>query len=214
MKIPNLRKRIIINLSASGILLILLGVGIYYNIDLRKQGNDEINQIKSKTSNLKSQISQLKAEETEFEKYSKIWQKISKRKREITGIKVDFVNKSLKNVSEKYAIGDPKIKITLPERLKDGIFNRKTIEVLNTTVTLDFTAVSDINAIAFIYEFLNSLPGYQIITRFDIRKGKDYQPQDYVAISAGTSNGNISGKVSFFWYAFKEKPKKTSETNK
>lgn len=207
MKIPNLRKRIIINLSASGILLIALSIAIYYFLDLQKKANDQIRDIKSKTINIQSQISQLKSEEKEFEKYSKIWKQINENKKKIAGIKVDYVNESLKNAAQKYAIGDTKIKITLPEKLDKGVFNRKTVEVLYTTVNLDFVAVSDVNAIAFIYDFLSSLPGYQVITRLNIRKGKDYEAQDYVAISAGKSNGNISGKVSFFWYAFKEKPK-------
>jgi hypothetical protein len=127
---------------------------------------------------------------------------------------MDEVNANLAAIAEKYTISNPVIKVALPETMKDGLFKRATVNILLTTVNLSFSAVNDIKALAFISEFLDSLPGYVIVTNLDLRKGKQYTEKDLVDISTGKSFGAITGRVDFTWYVYKKKDEPKIEDKK
>ena len=172
----------------------------------------KVDKIKSETSSFKTQAVELESKTTEAKKYQTLWKKLTDNKKNTGGIKMDDVNAKLVSAAEKYNITGTNIRVTLPEVLKDGLFNRATVQVLFTTVNLTFSSVNDIKALLFVNEFIESLPGYPIITAFEIRKNKDYTTQDFIDISSGKSSGAINGKLDFFWYAYKELEKKTGET--
>jgi len=214
MKILYLRKKINVNFSISAVLFLLLAALFSYNFYKKSHVDSKVKEIKSETSKLKSQASELKTKISEAEKYRNLWSSISSNKKSTSGIKMDNVNALLSAVSEKYSILKPSIKVALPEAMKDGIFKRKTVTILSTTATLSFEAVNDIKALLFVDELLNSLPGYIIITNFEIKKSKQYSDQDLVALSSGNGSGAILGKIDFFWYTYKDLEKKKEEDAK
>ncbi len=212
MKILHLRKKAIINFSISGILLIMLGAIIFYNSSQKAVLQSKINQTKSETSRIKAQTEELQTKEAEIKKYLELWKQIEHNKKSVSGIKMDNVNTILDVVSAKYNVKNTKIKVTLPETLKEGIFNRKTVNILYTTAALEFQTVTDIAAISFVVEFINSLPGYVIIDNLEIKKSKpQYSEQDFVDIASGKSAGLINGKIDFFWYVYKNKETETKQ---
>lgn len=219
MRIPDLRKKIIINCCALAVLLACLGGIVYFYFDEQGSVGGKILKIKGETAKINNQTTELKSRVIELKKYRETWMTLTEAQKNTAGIKMDDVNAKLEKIADKYSIKSPTIKVTLPEALKDSVFKTTTVNVLFTTVNLSFTAVSDVKALLFIDEFIDSLQGYQVITAFDIRKNKDYSPQDLVDISTGKSVGAISGKVDFFWYAYKDKgfdskPVPSSETTK
>lgn len=205
MKAFELRKKIIFNFSASGVLLILLAALIFYNFYQKNNAQEKVNQIKVSISEIKTQIADLQSKVSEITKYKDIWKKISDKKKDQDGIKMDGVNAQLASIAEKNNIFNPTIRVALPEVLKDGVFNNETANVLFTIVNLSFEAINDVRALSFITEFINSLPGYVIITNMEIKKNRKYTEQDLVAITTGKGTGAISGKLDFFWYVYKSK---------
>jgi hypothetical protein len=203
MKIIDLRKKIIRNFSISGIIIALLATGLFLNTKstdilderLRKSKN-EISEVQQKSQNLESKHLELK-------KYIEIWKNISSEKIDESGINMDEVNKLLSILAKKHYILKTDIKVNLPTVIKTGIFNTKKTDILFTETTLNFEAVDDANSVEFLRSFLDSLPGYYVITSLSIEKEKELSTQDFVSISRGVNPRIISGNIKFFWYVFK-----------
>lgn len=205
MKILHLRKKNILNFSITGVLLIIFSGGVFYNIHQRNSLQSNVDKIKSETLKIQSETTNLESKAIELSKYKELWTQINDNKKVTSGIKMDEVNAKMTLIAEKYSILPPTIKVTLPETLAGGLFDRETITVLLSTVNLSFIAANDIKALSFISEFISSLPGYTVITNLQIRKSKDYSIQDLIDLSSGKTSGTVMSNVDFYWYAFKIK---------
>jgi hypothetical protein len=216
MIISDVKKKIAINFSISIALgLAVAGLLVYLSF-FRNDQNKEIDYIKQLASQLSSKASEYQNKAQETKKYIDIWKIIPDSKKSLDGIKIDDVNKTINQLSEKYYIGNPSIKLSLPEDLKDGIFDRKTLYVSYTNVEMSFTAIDDVGAISFLSDFLSSLNGYIVITTLDIKKNKKYTDQDLIDISANKATGGILVKINFVWYVYRQKIEdtKSSPNNK
>jgi hypothetical protein len=210
MRLIGLRRKIIINFILLALISILLGVGIFYNFYTRTRVDEKVQKIKMDTLRIKGQGAELESKTIEIRKYTDLYNRLSENKKSVGGIKMDDINERLKVIADKYSIMDATIKVTLPETLKGGIFERNTISVLLATTNINFIAVSDVKALGFISEFMESIPGYAVITNVEIKKGKPYTTQELIDLSTGKGKGAVTGKVDFFWYVSKAKdePKK------
>ncbi len=211
MKILHLRKKNILNFSITGVLLVIFSGVIFYNIHQRNSLLSNVDKIKSETLQIQSETTDLESKAIELSKYKELWTQINENKKITNGIKMDEVNAKMSLLAEKYSILPPSIKVTLPETLKGGLFERDTITVLLSTVNLSFSAANDIKALSFISEFVESLPGYTVITNLQVKKNKDYTNQDLIDLSSGKNSGTVSGVVDFYWYAFKIKESDVSK---
>ncbi len=200
--------------------MLVLSAIFSYNSGQKDNFTANINKIKSETSAIKDQAAELQGKTSEIRKYKAILEKMDENKKSTSGIKMDDFNSKLKALAETYRIFSPTVKVVLPENLKDGIFQRTTIDVFFTTVNLSFDALDDVAAISFVSDLISSLPGNVTVNNFEMKKSKDYSDQDFVAITSGAGKGNISGKLDFYWYGYKNKEvikknlDKTSEQKK
>ncbi len=211
MKINNLKKQIIRNFSIAGAFFVMFGAGFYYYSNQQKFVKDKIDKINNEAAQFSVELADLQSKTAEIKKYKDMWPKISHSKKDVDGIKIDEVNKILNSVAKKYSIGSPNIKLSLPELMIGGVFDRKTINVMMTTANVTFTATTDVKAIMFADEFLGSLKGYPVLTTFNIAKNKEYSNDDLIELSTGKSQGNITGKFDFYWYIYKEPENKIEE---
>lgn len=207
MKILRLRKKIIIRLSISLVLMLALGAVIYYLMTIEEDNKKRVNKVKSKTSDIERRLEDIENEVNQTKKYKNIWKTISEKEKSTKGIKVDAMNSLLEKTAERYNISKPKIQVIIPKELTSGIFKRKTISMNLSTASLNFQSVNDTRALLFISDFINSLPGYVVINSLDItRKSGSYSDADLISISKGKYNNSlVSVKLDFYWYAYKEK---------
>lgn len=207
MKLISIRKKIITNLSVSGFVIAALAVVIAYDSHLKKSKREEAEKVEMEASQIKNQSLELQNKVLEATKYQEIWKTISSnRKVLVKNLKIDDVNSIINNLADKHNIMKPAIKMTIPEELNGGIFQRSTVLVTSSSVTLTFSALNDTKAIAFISELANSAPGYILISSFEMTKSKDYSDQDLIQISSGNGIGVVLVKADFHWYMYKEKP--------
>lgn len=205
MKIVEIRKQIKKNLLILGIFVLLFFGTLFFYLNQKNLVKDKIDKIVSETGQINIELADLESRTAEISKYKEMWPKISDLKKDVKGIKIDEVNAILSSTAAKYGVGNHSIKLSLPETLNAGIFERKTINILMSNANLSFFAPSDVKAIMFFKEFVESLKGYQVITSFSIEKTKDYKMEDLNDISKGKSSGYIEGKAEFVWYVYKEK---------
>ncbi len=211
MKILILRKRIITNSSISGILIIILGLTFAYDIHKKQVTREEAQRIEAETASIRGKSVELQNKVTEAKKYQEIWKTIRPNKKFVGSLRIDDVTAKIDALAEKYGIEKPAIKMTIPEELTNGVFKRSTVNITVSTATLTYDAVNDVKAIAFISEFIQSVPGYAIIANFDMKKTKKYTDQDLLQISTGKGSGAITVKVDFFWYLYKQKADPTTK---
>lgn len=211
MKIPTLKKQITRNFSVVGVFVVVF-VGIFYFYSNRKNVvQKKIDSINAETSQISAELSDLQSKTAEIKKYKDMWLKISRNQKDVSGIRIDEINNLLDKTAGKYSITDHSIKLSLPEVIKGGVFDRKTINVMITNASITFTAANDVKAVMFIDDFISSLKGYPVVTSFMISKNKDYANEDLIKLSNGTSNGVVGGKVEFFWYIYRDPERKDDE---
>lgn len=205
MQISRIKQKIAISSVITVVLISVIGFGTYYVIDFTEKSESKIRKINISTSNLKQESYKLESQAAEFKKYSKIWSELKPLKRKVEGIKSDKVNKSVSEIAKKYSIRNVDVKLNLPKELKNDVFSRSTIRVFYTMVSINFVSLTDINAMKFIYDFLNTLSGQKIISSISIKKDKDYSAKDFSQISVGKSEGNIRTTINIHWYAYEDK---------
>ena len=212
MKVQILKKRIIKNFSIAGVFVMIFG-STFYLYYSKKSGVDiKVLAINQETSQFNIELADLQSKTAEIKKYKDLWQTISANKKNTDGIKIDEINAKLTSIATKYMISSPTIKLSLPEVVKGGIFDRKTVNVMMTTASVNFVAVNDVKAVMFANEFLNSIKGYPVVTSFNLSKSGEYTRQELLDLSTGKSSGVVNGKIDFSWYVYKDLENKTDET--
>jgi hypothetical protein len=206
MKIPNLRKKIIINFSITGALLFVLLMILLFIFHVKKDVSQKVAQIKSETTKVQNQILDLESKTVEIKKYRILWKTLNQNKKTPASIKMDEINANLNSIAEKHSILRPTIKLTLPEVLKEGLFRRPSISVSSTNVSVTFNSPDDSRALSFVTDFINSLPGYVVVTNLNIKKSKSYTSKDLIELSSGKdSAAMINAKLDFIWYVYKNR---------
>jgi hypothetical protein len=213
MKVVLLRKQIIRNFSIAAVLALFFGAIFFYYSNEKNGVKAKIEKISEETAQINNDLSDLQSKTAEINKYKNLWSKITANKKNTSGIKVDETNSKLSSIAAKYSIGSASIKLSLPELMKGGIFDRKTVGVMMSTATLTFVAANDVKALMFVDEFISSLKGYPVINSFSIERGKDYSNDDLIELSTGKTSGLINGKVDFFWYVYKDLEPKSAQSN-
>ena len=209
MKLQKLRYQINISLASTLILAIIFIASVIYIFISKENQANLITQIQNRTSSIIGETSELEGTINETKKYKEIWKNLDSKKKSTEGIKIDQINSAFDQIAEEYNIYNQNIKISLPEAVKGGIFERKTLDIFYSKVDISFFAADDRKAVLFITNFLKKMPGYIVVTDFSLKQSKEsYDREALVEISSGKNAAFIiEAKISFFSYIFKEKTK-------
>ena len=208
MKIDNLRKKIIFNFIISAIAVAACAAASHLYLENKAMTADRVNKINKESTAIESQTTEIQNHSSAIDKHKLAWKKLSKDQKSVKGIEIKRFNKILTNLSKKYLITTKKVNINLPTLLKGKPFDHKTIDMFFTSVSINFIAINDILAMAFVRELTQSLQGYTVVTSFSIKKGKDYSEQDLIDLTLEKNPGILEGNLDFTWYA----PKKSTKS--
>lgn len=206
-KIKRLKNRIIFNLSTSLFFLIFLIATLFYSQKSSEDNARDISDLNSKISELKNKSSNIESRVNEVKKYKQIWDKIDENKKNFSNLRIVDVNDNFNSLADKFGLASPTITMSAPEVLKDGVYNRQSLEVQLVNCTINFQSLTDRNAIDFMNVFMKTVPGYVIINNVSIKKSRKegYSETDLVDISTGKMSRLTTTKVSFSWYFLKNK---------
>lgn len=205
MILKDIQKKIAVNFTGSVILIALVGGLSFYLIVSKKAENQKIATIKQRALELEAKALEYQSQAKETEKYIEVWKTIPDNKKGIDIVKIEEANILLNKLSEKYYITNQSIKISPPENLSGGAFDRKSFYVTYVDVNIACNAIDDIIAVSFLSDFLNSLDGYVVTTNVDIKKNAKYTDQQLADISSGKSGGAVLVKFEFAWYFYRKK---------
>ena len=205
-KILLIKRKIFTHVTISVVFVIVIFSLYFHYQSVQKSNQDKFNQLTQYINDLKTSTASLETKIAEGKKYKEIWKSVAEKKRSFDGLNIDEVNEKFRLLTEDYNITSPVIDISVPEKLSNGIYDRKSSDVLLSYVTISFNVADDTRAMSFVKEFIDNLPGYVVINSFYISKAKDYTDDDLVDISLGKFNNlAVTVKFSFSWYVLKKK---------
>ncbi len=205
-KIIGLKSKIVFGFSIAGFLLVALLSIWFYSRNLSQKNINELNSVDKRIEDLKNESNNIEAKIKDAKKYKQVWAEVDSKKKEFDGIKISDLNEKLKNLADQYEVSAA-INISIPEILTGGAYDRQSLEVHLVNCTITLTALTDKAALDFLQSFLDTLPGYKIVSDLSIKKTKKdgYGISDLIEVSNGKSKGLVSGKVSLSWYFLKHK---------
>ena len=206
MKIDKLRKKIKYIIIFIILCSILIGglMSLYFYIN--NSYLEQYEKITMDIANLKNQTSEIERKTNENKKYMELWSQIDSKKKDASGIKVEEINKSINSLAEKYSITTPILKLSVPENYPSKIFENETVSIIYSIIEVNFSSYNDIKSLQFTNDFLNTLHGYPILTKFECNKEEEYTVQDFFDISTGKRNGGVKCRLIISWYTYKEGP--------
>ncbi len=205
MKIAKIKKNIYINSFICALLIAIFLLIFFYITNLVKLSENEVEKIKIESQKLRMKTVEVENNIKDAKKYKEIWNNIENNKKTTQIIKIDDVNRILIEVAKNNNVNNPKITMSVPINLDKGLFQRKTITTLYTSGNLSFLAFDDVSALNFIQELQSKLSGNFIVLNIELNKKSNYSQNDFVAISKGSNLGNVSVKIDFAWYNFRQK---------
>ena len=201
MKLAKLKFKIIAELIVLAVVLLLIGIVFLITNSTEKRAKKEIKEINAKINTVQEKTNEFESKLHEINKYSLIFDNLDKKFRSTREIKISEANEIISKTKDRNNIAGLSVKINIPEKSEKKTHSRDRIVTYVTKGSIDFGAMQDIDALNFINDLQNSLPGYLIITDVDLKKAKEkITNEDLVAISRGEDVKIIEGKIKFIWY--------------
>ena len=206
-KILNLKHKIISHIVFSAVLLLTVLFTNFYHIKIQKSNNIDINILTNSISNLKEQATNLTARVNDAKKFKLLWTITPDKKKNFNKIKISDFNKNFLTLATEYNLSKPTINISSPTLLTKDYYQLKALEVKLVNIDIEFDSLTDQIAINFFEDFVNSFPGYVIISNFKITRNKQeaYSDEELIDISAGKIFGLVSTQIKFSWYIIQNK---------
>ncbi len=171
LKYKKMRKRLTVETGiAAAVLFVLAGVNYYLDSEIMTNTQQEtalqgnILGIAQQISDLERKYDLLKSSLLEF--------KALKQKQEDGNFNVSRTETKdmFDKLRKEYRISNLTLSVT-PETPKTGeAYSRKTSQIMESNVTIQFDALSDLHVFAFMQSLTDTLPGFLSISDFSIRR--------------------------------------------
>lgn len=207
MKIQKLQKILILNSVILTLILAAFAAVYYFISETRNSYLKENKLLQSEIRSLKAKKIKIENKIQDVKKYSELLLDLPENKKSTKAIRIDEINAILGNLALKYDISNQVIKMALPQPLDKGFFKKNKITVYFTEGSIRFESYHDVNAIHFVEDFINEVPGNLIITKFSLKKIGEYGKDKLIAISKGKNSGNVEAEVNFTWYSYRDQKK-------
>ncbi|MCH2037387.1 MAG: hypothetical protein MK137_02200 [Rickettsiales bacterium] len=205
LKIQALNQALIrTSIIALVIVLVLIAgcVGAYLYYASKEK---ELKGIQGKMISKQGQLISLRQKKEDYEDSLRLWESLSSKNKELKGIKVDKGREILEILRQKYDVNNLNINFTIPEIVQSRNWETETIDVVSSTVTLTFEAISDQYAMSFVDAVKKELPGYVKILSLRINKLDGINEQVIIQASRGEFPSLVKARLQFLWRDLKEK---------
>ncbi len=200
-------KKHMIKMSVIAVICCVLSAGIIFGtMQYKSSIEDDLKIIKDDTSKISNKIRNLEQNRKSSQEAYKRFKNINTNRRPstdnyTTSVSRQIVAKSiLTKLSDKYKFTNIFPRLTPPEVSKDHAVEEG-LEIIASTLSLRFEGMSDELVYAFIEEAQENFPGYLKLTRLNISRKGDIDPDIINKIKVTNSYlPLISGTLDFKWY--------------
>lgn len=169
------------------------------HIDRLKEINSEISRLEFDTKNIEGKVAEVRI-------YKKRWDKSSLDLMGLTAMKENYLENRINSLTSKYKIHNFSLKLEKDKKTDVNSLNLKNLYLNSTNGKMSFSAITDIEGINFIQDFISKLSGFFIISKITIKKKQNkYNSENILEIKAGDKEKFIIDfNIDFTWYAIKK----------
>lgn len=191
----------IISLSIILIILISSTFFIFQNfIKSRENLSLEINNLRRKEQSLINQIADLESQSANAQRYITMWrEEFTEAQKSKNGISIDLATELLKNISKNHNVTDLQITFSSPAVLS-GIFDRQSIRVSSTLITMRFNTITDINVLNFIQDIEKQIPNFMILTELKMTRTRKINEEYFDLLKRGNIVPTLKVELRIRWY--------------
>ena len=173
-----------------------------YEKKLDKDHEKEVVKINKVISKLKNDTKNMEGKVSEVIKFKEKWDKSSSDLIGLNKIKPNYLQNQIKSLSSKYKIHNLTIKNNKKVKTDIKSLALRKLYLESITGKMSFSSMTDIEAINYIENIINDLPGFFIISKISITKNQDkYTSEDILKIKQGIYNKFIIDfKIDYTWY--------------
>ena len=203
------KKKIIVSFV---IFLLVSGVFagvIVYLYSMQTKTKEKHDWLKNDISATQRNIKGLSDQAIEFAEAIGVWESLDEDAKKLEGIRISQAKLVLDELEAKHKLSNIKLAIAKPEEVninKSPELDNELIRVWNSNVSIDFSAVTDVDAFNFVTDLMESLPGYINIDTFSVERVKDVEKVHLEMIFRGERPALVNGKLRFVWRDFKYMP--------
>lgn len=188
----------ILFISACSLTTIYLGKSKEKNKLKIQEYNQELETVSKNIKNIERRSKTL-------EKYVQLWQKLPENNKNLNPISINEAKEKIQTALDNNLIFNADINISKPVKLS-GIFNKDSVSVNSTAITIEYDAMLDGSIFDFIEEIEKELPGYVIIESIDFeRMIKEITKRMLYDISKGNFVSIFKGEIKIYWFKIDKK---------
>lgn len=182
------------SLAVSIILLLVVTAGFWFIKDRAQSSLDAAANAKEQLRTIDSSMRDAKSS---FQTWDNLKEKLATRK----GLDVEAFKTLVEKIQSQHAIANLNITLTNPTTRNDSK-NNKYINLQQSEITMNFGAITDVDAYRFLNELVSSTPGILHVEKFELTLSKELTPQNLANLQEGKTKGLISVNVNFRWHNF------------
>ena len=215
MQIRTIKQKMLKEGALAVALLAVLGGMTYFFDDYHNSYMSEVQQMKNSVDKITLETRNLREKFTKVQKNADLYAEYTRQSAD-DGLSLSraLVAKKFEEFRYKYFIGDDtKIVVSKPEPLKDAKYNRPTTQVLSSTVSVNFDAMTDEDIYAFVQALGNELPGIAKFRSFSIKQDAKITDEVVKNITRTGKQKLVSGTIDFTLYGIQPIVKEAPPTN-
>lgn len=216
MKTRTAQKRIIIKVLVLFLVLGMFISVILYLFDLTDKAKQKHDWLKNNISSLEQKIEGLSGQALEFISAKSTWSAFDEDTKKLQGIRISSAKNLVEQLEKKYKLSGFKVTFSKPDVVDTTKYTNlanDVIQVVSSSVIMDFSALTD----EFVFNFLNELkatfPGYIQIESFSVDRFGSINADNLTTISKGESPPLVAVKLRFIWRDLKYNPVAQSTPN-
>lgn len=122
---------------------------------------------------------------------------IKKKYAQREGLRIRQAQLVLDKLKKTYKVANTAIKFSKAERRKD--IESKFVDIEYSIGDLSFDAITDLEAMMFIEDFLDKMPGVLILKKINLTSAEQLNSSVIQDLSGGGKKGLITVKIDFLW---------------
>lgn len=198
------KKDLILKLSIFVILICVVASVTFYLGSIVDDLEKKESWLKNDIGDMGRKLEGMNKKTMEFSEGVKVWESISESDKSLTGLRINDAKDVLDKLQAKYKLSSVKTSFSKPDNI-EGDYKTDTVGMVSSTISMNFSAISDEYIYNFILDMTKNFPGFVQIKSISINKPIEVNKETLKRIAAGEEVGIISVALEFYWHDLKYK---------
>lgn len=204
-KIETTKKSMFIHIFVALFFVSTCSLTVLYLNKSKESNKIKIQQRNQELESIGKNIQNIEERSKTLEKYVELWQRLPENNKDLNPISINEAKEKIQQSLENNLIFNTEINISKPVILS-GIFNKDSVLVESTAITIKYDAIFDGSIFSFIKELEKEMPGYIIVESINFEKiVKNITKKILHDISKGNFVAIFKGEIKIYWFKIDKK---------